>query len=205
MNWMKKLIQLISDHFKKFPPTIRIFLLRIFLLFIVWKVVYGFLLQPDRVLDGPLTMKVGSDVAWFLRKSFSSPDFKAVDRISDRWFEGQHVRTPVSRIEYRGRKIMHIADTCNGLELYILYLGFLVAIPASIKRKLLYGLLGVFVIYLINMFRCVGLAYITIYWREHFEFAHHYLFKVIVYGTIFLLWVGFAEKSFRKIEYSPAA
>lgn len=202
---MKKPVQIISDHFKKFPPAIRLFLLRIFVLFIVWKLVYGFLLQPDRILDGPLTMKVGGDVAWFLRKSFNSQDFQATDRISEKWFEGQQLKTPVSRIEYKGKKIMHIADGCNGLELYILYLGFLVAIPASVKRKLFYGVFGALVIYLVNMFRCVGLAYMAIYWRDQFDFAHHYLFKVIVYGTIFLLWIGFAEKTFKSDEYSPSA
>ena len=201
---MKKLIQLVNNHFKKFPPTIRLFLLRIFVLFIAWKLIYGFLLQPDRVLDGPLTMKVGGDVAWFLRKSFNSSDFQAADRISEKWFEGQLVSSPVSRIEYKGKKIMHIADSCNGLELYILYLGFLLAIPARLKRKLLFGLLGIAVIYLVNMFRCVGLAYLAIYWRDQFDFAHHYVFKVIVYGTIFLLWIGFAEKTFRTDDYQPA-
>lgn len=100
---------------------------------------------------------------------------------------------------------MHIADGCNGLELYILYLGFLVAIPSSVKRKLFYGVFGALVIYLVNMFRCVGLAYMAIYWRDQFDFAHHYLFKVIVYGTIFLLWMGFAEKTFKSDEYSPSA
>lgn len=202
---MKKLIPLLIDHFKKFPVAIRLFLFRIFGLFIFWKIIYIFFLQTDRVLDRPLTMKIGSDVAFFLRKAFNSPDFKAADRISEKWFEGQYLKTPVSRIEYKGKKIMHIADGCNGLELFVMYLGFLVAIPASIKRKLIFGILGIVVIYLVNIFRCIGLAYLAIYWRDQFEFAHHYVFNVIVYGTIFLLWIGFAEKTFKKDEYTSAA
>ena len=37
-----------------------------------------------------------------------------------------------------GKKIVGVADACNALELFVLYLGFLIAYPSSVKRKLLF-------------------------------------------------------------------
>jgi hypothetical protein len=32
------------------------------------------------------------------------------------------------------------------------------------------------------------------HWRQFFDVAHHYVFKIVVYGTIFLLWVWYSKK-----------
>lgn len=201
---MLKIRKALSDHFNKFPPKIRIFLSRILIMFLAWKLIYGFFLEPNRLLDDSLTMKVGKDVAWVLTTFTSDHNFQAAARISEKWFEGRLYQTPVTRIEYKGEKVMHIADGCNGLELFILYIGFIIAIPASWKRKLLFALAGVLIIHVVNILRCVGLAFIAINWRGQFEFAHHYLFKVIVYGVVFLMWVKFADKTFKEPVTEPA-
>lgn len=188
----------ICNHFNKFPAKIRVFLFRILVMFLVWKFIYGFFLEPQRIMDNPLTMRVGSDVAWVLTKMTSNNNFKAAARISDRWFEGKRYLTPVTRIEYKGQKLMHIADSCNGLELFVLYIGFIFAIPASLKRKLAFAIGGIAIIYIVNVLRCVGLAFVAINWRDQFDFAHHYFFKVIVYSIVFLLWVKFADKTLKE-------
>ena len=194
---MQKLRKLFTEHFNKFPPAIRSFLLRALIIFVLWKCIYGFFLEPNRTLDNSLTMKVGGDVAWVLKKLKSSQDYQAEARIDEKWFEGRLYAAPVTRIEYKGKKLMHIADGCNGLELFVLYLGFIFILPASLKRKFAFGIAGIFIIHIINVLRCVGLAFVAIHWRDHFEFAHHYLFKAVVYGIVFLLWVKFTDKIFK--------
>jgi exosortase/archaeosortase family protein len=77
----------------------------------------------------------------------------------------------------------------------VLYVGFIFCFPSGLRRKLWFSLLGLAFIYIINVFRCVGLVLIAHDndLRKWFDFAHHYLFVIIVYGFIFLLWMWFVN------------
>ncbi|MFZ9718713.1 MAG: exosortase/archaeosortase family protein, partial [Chitinophagaceae bacterium] len=68
------------------------------------------------------------------------------------------------------------------------------AMPASWKRKVIFAFTGAIIIHFVNLIRCVGLCALAINASVHFDFAHHYLFKIMVYSTIFLLWVQFMRK-----------
>ncbi len=191
-NFYKSLVQDVSG-------PVKTFLYRAFLIFFFWKLVYLFLLLPQRLIDGPLTNSVGKQTVLLLNFSHQRDQFSARPYLSRKFFEGQLVESTVSRIEFTGRKVMHIADGCNGLELFVLYIGFILLLPSSIWRKIKYLLLGILIIHVANLLRCAGLATIVIYIQSYFEFAHHYVFKMIIYGTIFLLWMKYASKLSLKI------
>ena len=97
---------------------------------------------------------------------------------------------------------MVVADPCNALELYVLYLGFLFSFPASLKRVLLFSIVGIVVIYSANIIRLAALASMNIHRIKAIDMAHHYVFKLIVYGLIFGLWVLFTKK---QIHYEKTA
>lgn len=186
--------------FKDVKGPVRDFFYRAFLLFVIWKTIYLVVLLPNRLLDGPLTNLVGSQTVSILNFSHQTNAFSAFPFVSKKFFEGQSIESDVSRITFNNRKVMHIADGCNGLELFVLYIGFILLLPSSKKRKVLYILSGVIIIHLANLLRCAGLATIEIYIQSYFEFAHHYVFKIIIYGTIFLLWMRYARKLSFKID-----
>jgi exosortase family protein XrtF len=182
------------DSLSTIPKPIRSFLQRALLIVIVWKVLYlGFWAYP-RTLDAPLTNLVGEHSAWMLNQLTGSSEYSARPYIYDIPFEGEIQVSPVSRIDKNGEKILHIADGCNGLELFVLYVGFLLAMPASARRKLLFIVAGMAIIHAVNVLRCAGLCILIQRWREHFDLAHHYIFKVMIYSVIFLLWVKFSQK-----------
>ena len=89
---------------------------------------------------------------------------------------------------------MGVADPCNALELYVLYIGFLFAFPASLKRVLLFSVIGILVIYMVNIIRLAALASMNMHRVSAVDMAHHYVFKMIVYALIFGLWVLFTKK-----------
>jgi exosortase/archaeosortase family protein len=93
-----------------------------------------------------------------------------------------------------GRRGVGIADPCNALELYVLYFGFLLCLPASYKRLLLFTIGGFLMIFCLNILRCVGLIYLNLYQNTWAGFAHHYLFKLIVYAAVFGGWVWYSKK-----------
>ena len=191
---LKDLPNRISQAYESFPPPVRAFALRALLLFLLWKGLYLFLWQEPRTLDDPLTKLVGRQSARMLSVFKPSDTFHIQDRINRTYIEGTPVYTPQTVI-YRGQKsLVGIADPCNGLELFILYLGFILAMPATIGRKLVFGIGGLAVIHMVNLLRCSGLGLVVISMEKYFDFAHHYLFKIFIYATIFLLWVAFSKK-----------
>ncbi len=152
-----------------------------------------FFLQ-QRTIDQPLTHIVGNQSAWVLNKIYYSTAYAALDTINTQYYEGVVSSTPVCTIYKNGLTVMHIADGCNGLELFVLYMGFIVSMPASVKRKISFIIIGVVLIHLVNVFRCVGLCMLVQYLHQYFDIAHHYIFKMIIYSIVFLLWMLFSRK-----------
>jgi exosortase/archaeosortase family protein len=136
---------------------------------------------------------VAKHSVWVLNKITAGNQFTAKPMVAVKNFEGEIQISRVSRIDRNGKPIMNIADECNGLELFVLYFGFLLAMPAKLKRKLWFGLGGILIIHAVNIFRCVGLGLLLMNWDTYFDIAHHYIFKIMVYSTIFILWVFFSK------------
>jgi len=176
-----------------FPPQIKTFLIRAFILFAVWKGLYLFFWSDKRTIDDPLTQLVSKHSVFVLNTILPNHQFSAKPKIALKNFEGEIQVSRVSMIYCDGKAIMNIADECNGLELFVLYFGFLIAMPATIKRKLLFGLSGIFIIHAVNILRCVGLGLLLMNWDAYFDIAHHYIFKIMIYSVIFLLWVIFSK------------
>lgn len=189
---MTRMIGRVVESYSSIPKPVRSFLLRGLIIFVVWKTLYlGFLAYP-RTLDRPLTLLVGDHSVWVLNQASRTHAYTAKEMLHATNFEGEIKIMPVSLIAKNGKKVVRIEDGCNGLELFLLYIGFILAMPAPWKRKLLFIPLGIVVIHVVNVLRCVGLCVLIQSWKEHFDLAHHYIFKMVIYGVIFALWVKFS-------------
>ena len=187
---MKKIKSLINNT----PLPIRLFLGKAFLIFVVWKLIYSFFLFDSQVVDNFLTTHVGDASVKVLNSLGSMSGFTAINEIVQEPHYGEIQMFNMSVIYHNGDRILNIANACNGLELLILYVGFIVCMPSSFKRKLLYIVIGVVLLDVVNILRCVGLIYLREYFHAYFDFAHHYVFKIIVYSSTFILWVIFSRK-----------
>lgn len=176
------------------PATIRVFLRNALVVFAVWKLVYIIFLLDDRILDRPLTNHIGKGTAWFLNHCTPLDGFSAIAMTKPSIFEGQLQFTEVSQVRHQGNDILLIADPCNGLELLVLFVGFILCFPASIVKKIIFILLGIVIIDLANILRCGGLVFLKRYYDyDLFQFAHHYGFKITLYGIIFMIWIVFTK------------
>ncbi len=95
-----------------------------------------------------------------------------------------------------GRKIVNVLGiyrACNGLELMILYAGFILCFTGSFSRKILYVIGGILALYILNVFRCMVLGYVVLEHAKHFDIAHKYFFNTIVYALTFMLWVFYVK------------
>jgi len=187
---MKKL-----NSFKnRIPLPVRLFLGKALLFFVVWKMVYGVFIFQSNSLDYKLTMHVGDASVWVLNNLTTMSGFTAIEDVYSEVYNGEMIEHISSGIYHNDYKVLNIADACNGLELLVLFVGFIVCMPSKIKRKILYIVLGVIVLDAVNILRCVGLIYLREYYHVYFDFAHHYLFKIVVYGVTFLIWWYYSRK-----------
>jgi len=179
---------------KDTPRPIRLFLGKAFLIFVIWKVVYSGFMYDSQYLDHPLTTHVAEASAALLNNLGDMSGFTTKRENTSFIFEGGKTIHEISAIYHNDIISLNIANACNGLEIFVLYMGFIICMPSSFWRKTKYIILGILLLDAINILRCVGLIYLIEYFEIYFEFAHHYLFKAIVYTATLIIWGYFARK-----------
>lgn len=158
------------------PKSAKPFVIRALVLFIGWKLLYHLLLEKIGIPDEQLTAAVQTGTIKLLTPFFNS------------------VTPQNTSIVINGVKSVNIAPECNGLELIVLYIGFILCLPSNWKKMSAYILIGSVVIYLLNLVRTALLA--VMYYKSHSmtEFAHHYAFKIIIYAVVFAGWLLYVRK-----------
>lgn len=108
---------------------------------------------------------------------------------------------PLMNLSVNDIFIARIIEGCNSVSLIILFLAFMLAFIGKLKPTLLYILAGMVIIYSINVVR-IGLLAIGLYeMPQHSHFLHTIAFPLVIYGTVFLLWIFWIliyTKSLRK-------
>ncbi|MDO6759868.1 archaeosortase/exosortase family protein [Tamlana sp. 2_MG-2023] len=178
----------------KIPLPIRLFLGKALLFYIIWEVLYGLFIYDSVFPQQFLTTHVGDFSVLVLNHLGDMTGFSSKNTILTSSYSGEIINEFYSEIYHHDKKILNIANACNGLALMVLYIGFIVCMPSKFWRKVKYILLGLIIIDAINIIRCIGLIYLREYYHAYFDLAHHYIFKAVIYATTFLLWYIFARK-----------
>ncbi|MEZ4779667.1 MAG: exosortase family protein XrtF [Flavobacteriaceae bacterium] len=87
-----------------------------------------------------------------------------------------------------------IIEGCNSLSIIILFISFVVAFSAPIKKTLLFLFAGAVLIYSVNLIRIAVLAIALYQYPQHQEFLHTVVFPGIIYGLVFVLWVLWVQR-----------
>ena len=178
------------NYWKQVPADMQKFLLRGLFLFIIWKAVYIFYIGPQGKWNEGLTELTGTQTASVLNVLRAEGQFTSQKQPvsfaggEDRQFSSGFKST----LLYEGKTVLYIFDSCNGLELLVLYAGFILCYPGRWLRKALFITAGLPLIFYVNVIRCVALAFVSMLRPDFMDFAHHYLFKIMVYLCILLLW-----------------
>jgi exosortase family protein XrtF len=148
-----------------------IFIAKALGVFVIWYVMYELWLLPDGRLDAWLSHNIVANSAGILQ--WFGIDVYVVDRI-------------IGIAEAPG---IEIVDGCNGIAAIGLFLGFILAYPGDWKNRISFSVLGIGVIYLVNILRILVLTVTQAYYPQFFDFTHDYSTTAIFYLFIFLLWV----------------
>lgn len=160
-----------------FKNQVTRFLLLIFSFYIGWYFLYNLWLHPDEKMD-LFVIDLTIAISRFFLEAFGYTVFTGVDRV----------------IGVDGTGGLWIGDNCNGIALFALFAGFIIAYPGSWKKKLLYIPAGIILIELMNVLRVICLAILDTYSRAWTEFNHTYTFTIVIYGFIFLLWMFYVNR-----------
>jgi len=181
-------------NYKQIPRAVRLFLTRALLLFLAWQVLYQGFLAEKRLLDSPLKQITAYATAIVMDVLYTDDIFSVTHTTP---IEGCIGSTcGATSLVMRGKvPLISIADPCNGLSMYALFLGFILAYPSNWILKMSFGTIGMMSLIGVNVCRCVGLAILQIHYPAFTLFAHHYLFNVLTYAAVFTLWYVFTVKA----------
>ena len=104
----------------------------------------------------------------------------------------------VQTIGIDGSLGLWVGAPCNGLSLFAMFTGFIVAFKGKNKHKLWYIPLGIISIHLLNILRVTALCIVIKYNHDLLDFNHTYTFTLINYSWIFFLWIMWANKLSKK-------
>ena len=176
--------QLINNLRLQVPPEVRYFLMRGLLIFVAWQVLYYLVLSPMGIPDKQLTEVTAKSTAFLYQHLVDKNTQVAFSTRPD----------GITTVYLNNKASISIADPCNALGLYVLYVSILFCFRAPLKRKIIFSIMGCVSIFLLNGIRCFLLAWLYQKKVHFFDFVHHYIFSTIIYVFIFCMWVWFIKK-----------
>lgn len=155
---------------------IAIFLLKAIILYLVWYFVYDNWLLQNGMADHYLINHLVVSTQYILN-SLGYTTFMYADAVGVDGTHGVLIGTP-----------------CNGLSLFALFSGFIIAFPGRFVQKLIFIPIGILIIHVLNILRVVGLALVVVYQPDSLSFNHKYTFTIIIYTCIFFMWMLWVKK-----------
>ena len=130
------------------------FILKALGFFIIWYVVYELWLLPDGSLDEWISINIIENSSGILK--WIGYDIFSYNRV-------------IGVFGYPG---IEVVDGCNGIAAIGLFLGFIIAYPGSAVKRLSFSIVGIGVIYVVNIIRISILTVTQAEWAAFFDFTH---------------------------------
>ncbi|MFA9392851.1 MAG: hypothetical protein ACERKD_23790 [Prolixibacteraceae bacterium] len=93
---------------------------------------------------------------------------------------------------------IEIVYDCLGVNLFFVFLIFMLAYPGKVKIKLWMVPVGFVLIFLLNAMRMAALTKILACCPQHMDLFHHFIFQGIIYLGIFGMWWWFTSMNHKK-------
>ncbi|GAA5092959.1 exosortase family protein XrtF [Chryseobacterium ginsengisoli] len=161
---------------KDFKPVLGI-LLRFIIIYLVLLFAYQFFLNSfeKEGLD-PFSRLIAEQVR-HIQNSIGYPTQLYND------VKGEQVYFYVKN-EYPTRMV----EGCNAVSVMILFVAFVFAFYKG-KKTFVFVLIGLVLLYIMNVLRIVGLNLVVLDYKEYSKMTHDYIFPAVIYGTVVILWL----------------
>jgi exosortase family protein XrtF len=156
--------------------AILFFLLKFIGFYIVVNTTYGLWINSYYPGPDPITEIVTHQSAFLI--SLTEDDLSV----------GEAINSANVPIVQGTQRIISVFEGCNGLNVMIVFVSFIVAYSGTWKKNVIFGLMGITLIYIANLFRVALLFFISKYYPDNLYFFHKYLFTGMLYILVFFLW-----------------
>jgi exosortase family protein XrtF len=172
--------------FKEFKPTVY-FLGKFVGLYIVLNLFYGWYITSYHPAPDPITQIVSGQSAGIVTI------FGTEVTIRD------SSTKPTTTLYCDGKRIISVYEGCNGINVMIVFIAFVIAFGPFGKKMLWFIPLGFVLIHLINLGRITLLFWVARNIPDYMYFTHKYFFTAIIYVAVLILWVWWVKISSRTI------
>lgn len=171
-----------KKYLVQFKPFL-VFIGTFFITYILFTVVYGLYLNSfDKSTVDGLTNMVGHQVLQVMNL------FNCDVRIFKSEFH------PYLEVWYNQKYVIKIVEGCNAVSVILLFVSFVIAFSGKFKTTLFFILFGILFIHFLNIIRIALLSVLLFCFPENEHFLHGVLFPLIIYGSVFILWLIWVSK-----------
>lgn len=105
-----------------------------------------------------------------------------------------HPKEPSMKVIINGRFVARAIEGCNAISIIILFLSFIIAFSGKLKTTFFYCFAGSIIVYSFNLIRIVILSAGLYHYPWRREVLHNVIFPMLIYGTVFLLWMFWVNR-----------
>lgn len=160
---------------REFLPTI-IFLGKFLGIYLVANLLYGVFVTSFDPRPDPATRTVAAQTSLLL--SVCGWDASSHD----------NSRKATTEVSNGARDVLSIYEGCNGVNVMIIFVAFLVAFGPLNRTLLWFAPMGLLIIHLSNLLRISVLFWVSLNKPDFMYFLHKYLFTAVLYVVTFILW-----------------
>lgn len=170
---------------KEFKPAL-LFLAKFLGVYFLGNIVYGLYIESFGIIADPMTSWVSEQTVLFL-KAIGLNSETLVDDFA-----------PKVRLLLDDHSVLSIYEGCNGLNVMIIFVAFLVAYTGNTQRLLWFIPFGILMIHLMNLGRIILLFFVAEYYENYLYFTHKYLFTAVIYLGVLALWYWWIARLSKK-------
>ena len=166
---------------KEFKPTI-LFLVKFVGIYLVSNLLYGVYVTAYSPAPDPITRFTSQQTALALGACGWPSTTK------------DNEKKPTTELIHDGRSVLAIYEGCNGINIMIIFVAFLIAFGPIGKHLLIFALAGILIIHLMNLLRIAMLFWVVLYLPDFVYFMHKYFFTAILFVIVFVLWIVWVKR-----------
>lgn len=179
---------------KEFKPTI-FFLAKFFGIYLLLSTLYGiFIKSYDEQMPAELD-SITRAVTYNVVQIASIFGYDGSIVQNDHLNYSSDLETTYDSIYLNEKYAISVEEGCNGINIMILFLAFVVGFSGSLKNMLWFIPTGFFAIHIFNLGRLILLAYMNVELNGNgFHFFHKYFFTASIYLAVVLIWYVWVAK-----------
>ena len=162
---------------KEFKPAL-LFVTKFLIIYFIGNVIYGLYVESFGEKPDVLTEWVTEQSVQILNTTGQSTEVYCDEQ------------APKVHIVTENRAVISVYEGCNGVNVFVIFIAFVIAYGGNYKNLLWFIPLGLVGVHVANLLRIVMLYFVAEYFPNYMYFTHKFLFTGFIYAFVLALWYG---------------